>query len=387
MKSYAWSVLRIATAAGVLLLAPAAVDAQTLRDDLKSLFLVDFLRQQYPGTADTSTVLGNVLGAQISTFPLSSSSSGFTWRFDPSLGVFARSTRTFGPTLAERPIPIGTGKIGIGYTHQYLKFDTLGGRDLAGRSLTAYKADQNGAPYLNYTVDLDLNSTTDLFFVNVGATQRLDIAVAIPFVRVNLSGATSVSGPAASGARLPQSSRSASGVGDIALRAKYYLGRFQGNDYGVAVDARVASGDADNFLGSGTSSVRLIGLFSRTMDRWSPFANLSFTGGGISKEVSGIGGVDIGVTSKISVSTDVFARRLIDVSDYTEVATRYAPNPIFTITLPAETATGLNVVLWTIGAKVNVARTFLVTATAITTVSKTGLRSRFAPLVGLEYSF
>jgi hypothetical protein len=388
MKSPAWSTLReLGIAVTILLVVPFGAAAQTLRDDLKNLFLVDFVRQQYPGTPDTSVTVGKVLGAQISTFPLSSSSSGFTWKFDPSLGVLARSTRTFGPTIAERPVTIGAGKVAVGFTHQYLKYDSLGGRDLSGSNITVYKADLNRAPYFNYTLDLELSSMTDLFYVNFGATDKLDVAIAVPFVTVSLDGTTTQSGPNTSGAQSVHTSRAARGVGDIALRAKYQFGRFQGNDYGVAMDVRVASGDADDFLGSGKSSIKISGLLSRTMDRVSPYANLAMTAGGISKEVGYIAGVDIFVTPKLSIATDVFGRRLLDVADYTEITAPYAPNPAFTITLPTETANGLNLALWTIGAKVNVARTLLLTATAITSLTKSGLRARFTPLVGLEYSF
>jgi hypothetical protein len=388
MKSRALSALReLGIAVAILLALPFLATAQTLRDDLKNLFLVDFVRQQYPGTPDTSVTVGNVLGAQISTFPLSSSSSGFTWRFDPGLGVLARSTRTFGPTMAERPVTIGARKIAVGFTHQYLKYDTLGGRDLAGNNVTVYKADLNRAPYFNYTLDLELSSKTDLFFVNFGATDKLDVALAVPFVSVSLDGTTTQSGPNTSGARSTHSSRTAKGVGDVALRAKYQLGRYQGNDYGVAMDVRVASGDENNFLGSGKSSIKISGLLSRTMERVSPYANLAFTAGGISKEVGYIAGVDFGVTPKVSIATDIVGRRLLDVADYTEITAPYAPNPAFTITLPTETATGLNLALWTIGAKVNVARTFLLTGTAITSLTKSGLRARFTPVVGVEYSF
>jgi hypothetical protein len=377
----------LAIALAILWAGPNAATAQTIRTDLKNLFLVDFVRQQYPGTPDTSATVGNVLGAQISTFPLSSSSSGFTWRFDPSLGVLARTTRTFGPTMAERPITIGKRKIAAGFTHQYLKYSTLGGRDLSGSNITVYKADLNRAPYFNYTLDVELSSMTDLFFVNLGATDKLDVAVAVPFVTVNLNGTTTQSGPNTSGARSTHSDRTAKGVGDVALRAKYQLGRFQGNDYGVAMDARVASGDADNFLGSGKSSIKIIGLMSRTRERVSPYANLALTAGGISTEFGYIIGADFGVTSKASIATDIVGRRLFDVADYTETTGPYVPNPAFTITLPSETAQGLNLVLWTIGAKVNIAQTFLLTATAITSLTKGGLRARFTPLVGIEYSF
>ena len=40
--------------------------------------------------------LNNQLALQLSTFPLASSAGGFTYRFDPGLGVFTRATDSFG---------------------------------------------------------------------------------------------------------------------------------------------------------------------------------------------------------------------------------------------------------------------------------------------------
>ena len=77
------------------------------------------------------------------------------------------------------------------------------------------------------------------------------------------------------------------------------------------------------------------------MERMSPYANLAVTAGGISTEVGYIFGVDFGVTSKVSVATDIVGRRLLDVADYTETTGPYVPNPAFTITLPAESGSGI----------------------------------------------
>lgn len=42
------------------------------------------------------------LASQLTALPIPSPSSGFTYTLDPELGIFNRSTRTFGPLLSER---------------------------------------------------------------------------------------------------------------------------------------------------------------------------------------------------------------------------------------------------------------------------------------------
>src|SRR5262249_36095873 len=117
----------------VLLLGGATSSgAQTLRDRVKELFEVDFLQGlQTPLPAgDSSATIGDLLGATISSFPLPTSSSGFTYTFDKAVGARTRNSQTFGPMFVERPATIGRKNIGAGFSHQYVSYDTLGGHDL-----------------------------------------------------------------------------------------------------------------------------------------------------------------------------------------------------------------------------------------------------------------
>src|SRR6187401_3377110 len=42
------------------------------------------------------------LTSQLTSVPLPSPASGFTYQFDPATGTFVRSTRSFGPILSDR---------------------------------------------------------------------------------------------------------------------------------------------------------------------------------------------------------------------------------------------------------------------------------------------
>src|SRR5262245_25736805 len=57
---------------------------------------------------------GTALTGQIVSLPLPAPASGFTYQFDAGLGVFTRSTTTFGPILAERADPLRARPVSVG---------------------------------------------------------------------------------------------------------------------------------------------------------------------------------------------------------------------------------------------------------------------------------
>ncbi len=70
------------------------------------------------------------LATQLLTVPFPSPASGYTYEFDESLGVFTRSTQSFGPILTERAETIGKGKVTFGFAYQRFQFTSIEGLDL-----------------------------------------------------------------------------------------------------------------------------------------------------------------------------------------------------------------------------------------------------------------
>src|ERR1039457_4236601 len=62
-----------------------------------------------------------------STQPVPSPASGFIYTFDPSAGVYARSSKSFGPILAERADTIGRRRFFLGFAFQRFVFDKVDG--------------------------------------------------------------------------------------------------------------------------------------------------------------------------------------------------------------------------------------------------------------------
>ena len=73
--------------------------------------------------------LQKAIVTQLATFPLGTSSGGFTYTLDPATGAIAPASRSFGPSFAERPLTIGEGKFTTGIQYQHVEFDAFEGAD------------------------------------------------------------------------------------------------------------------------------------------------------------------------------------------------------------------------------------------------------------------
>ena len=69
----------------------------------------------------------------LATFPVGSSSGGFTFTFNPTLGTFSRSSDSFGPLFAERALTIGRNRGSLGIGFQRSTYDTFEGKNLRQR--------------------------------------------------------------------------------------------------------------------------------------------------------------------------------------------------------------------------------------------------------------
>ena len=141
------------------------------------------------------TPFNTALATQLASVPLPSPASGFTYTLDSSLGVFKRSTQSFGPILSDRAETVGKHKASVGFSFQHFSFDSLDGTDL-GAVPVVFTHDNPAAGTGRddlVTTSNDINITLGQFtsFVNYGILDRLDVSLAIPVVTVDLT-ATSV---------------------------------------------------------------------------------------------------------------------------------------------------------------------------------------------------
>ena len=274
---------------------------------------------------------------------------------------------------------------------------------------------------------LFLKATTDTaaFSVNYGLTNRLDVGVVVPLVHVDLAAdvrATIVrlatisdplthtfeaGNPSATQKTLHQSG-AATGVGDAVLRTKYRVFDFAGGGLAGGVDIRLPTGDRNNLLGAG-GQARMLLIQSGGTNRLMQHANVGYTSawgavpnvgllsllGGeepVPDEVTYAAGVEFVAESRLTVVGDILGRTLRGVGRLglaskpfvyqgrTAVETAY-----FDEFEPR--AGNLNLTLGTVGIKFNPVSDLLVSVSVLFPVSKSGLRSRLTPVVGLDFAF
>jgi hypothetical protein len=372
-----------------------------------------------------------VVPTQLASVPLGSSSGGFTYSFDSSLGTSVRNTQTFGPTFADRAITIGARQFTFGFNYQHVHVDSLGGQSLSDGTAGLYISHflTNAAEdtdLVKVNLQLSLSQDTAVFFANYGVTNRLDVSVIVPVVRISMSGtstqqiirlATAATPtvhefPNGGSVNVVNQSGTATGIGDILLRAKYQLVRVPGGGLAVALDVRLPSGNADNLLGTGSTQTKLVLIASGARDRFSPHANLGYaftsgstavdtaSGGAFSlsapDEFDYTGGVEFAALPKLTILGDLIGRNLRNIGQLTNTTPTFNyqtvnGGPLIPITFPAPSLSfqpgSVNLLLGTVGAKFNVWEKLLVSANVLFPITSSGLRIGVAPVVGLEYAF
>jgi hypothetical protein len=374
--------------------------------------------------------LNNELATQLSTFPLASSAGGFTYRLDPALGVFTRATDSFGPIYADRADTIGKGKFAIGVNFSHFSFNRID--DIGLRSggvaivLTHQDLPPTGCclrPFFEgdvITTQTFLKIQTDItaFTLSYGVTDRLDVGAAIPVVRVQIEARTDATidklatgGSAATVGihKFPngedsetfQQSGSASGVGDVVLRAKYRA--LSGARAGLAfgLDVRLPSGEERDLLGTGTTQIKGFLIGSAHFGTFSPHVNGGYTwasrNGQIPDEIDYTAGFDWALSPRVTFVVDALGRTLRKSQVLREVDTtfQYNANPstdpvdLRTTTLKQLVATeqDSSSYLGSVGFKINPVGNLLITVNGLFNLNNRGLQARFSPLVGLDYSF
>lgn len=362
------------------------------------------------------------LASQLAAIPLPSPASGFTYTFDPALGVFQRSTQSFGPILTERAETIGRRKLTFGMTFQYFGFDSLEGLSLGdipavfthdGANLGGGRSD---VVTTANSIDTSVNQT--VAFLSYGLGSRVDLSVAVPFVSVDLavtsqaevqrvgtstSPATHYYDDGTGGFGIDHTyarSGHASGIGDIVVRLKANPIHNDALALALGVDGRIPTGDEENLLGLGAPGVKPFAVLSFSQGRVAPHLNVAYLWNGKSvlagdvatgtkedlpDQVQYAVGVDIGVTKRLTLAFDYLGTHVIDsprlVREVFTAANGEAFDQIGFVTESYNLANGAA------GFKFNPGGRLLIDFNVLFKLDNAGLRDKVTPLVGLEYAF
>ena len=242
------------------------------------------------------------LVSQLVSVPLPSPGGGFTYQFDSSLGVFQRTTQSFGPILAERADTIGAKRVSFGFAFQRFKYDSVEGIDLnkvpavfEHENAELLGGRQDVVTTLN-RIEATVSQATS--FVTVGITDRFDISLAIPIVsnslrivsdakiqRLGTTNESRISSARRMGHRRPphlhrRRQRRRAGRPDGARQAT--LRKRTSKELAVGMDVRLPTGDELNLLGSGAPALQPFAIWSATFQNVSPHVNLGYRWNGSS---------------------------------------------------------------------------------------------------------
>jgi hypothetical protein len=365
---------------------------------------------------------GTALVSQLVSVPLPSPAGGFTFQFDPTLGVFSRTTESFGPILAERADTIGAGKVSLGFAYQRYSYDSVEGVDLRGvpavftHDNAALRGGREDVVVTRNAIEAVVNQST--LFMTLGVTDALDVSLALPVVATHLQvvsdatifrlGTTNElthffrqSNGEVGERRLFTATGSASGIGDLLLRVKSTIVRRPSSAIAIGANLRLPTGDEMNLLGSGATGIQPFALWSGTYGKLSPHVNVGYRWNGSSvlagnpatgeaahfpDQVSYAAGSEIGVNSRLTVAFDLLGTYVIDAQRL-RPQTFHALDGRSTFANIGFARESFNALSGSIGIKADLIERLLLHLNLMFKVDEHGLRDKVTPLFGVEYTF
>jgi hypothetical protein len=373
--------------------APAAAQDESLSEVLSFLLTNravqtgDFERDTAAAEATRDTVT-RLLVAELATQPPSLSSVAFVYRFNSGLGTVERASASFGSFFTERSLTAGRGQSAVGVSLRTTGYRTLDDRDLRdGRFLTTANQFRDEAqPFDLETLTLDLTSRILTFTGTFGVTDRLDVSAAVPIVSLSMTG-NRVNTYRGDRVQQAAADASVSGLGDVAVRAKYGVASGRAGGLAVAGEVRLPTGSEEDLIGAGEAAFSALVIGSAERGPFGYHGNFSVSGGGLSNEMAYRGAVCFNVAERVTLVGELLGRR---VGDAGRITTVRAPHPtivnVDTIRLVPEN-TGVSTASAVLGAKWNVTGTWILAGHVLLPMTDRGLRSGPVALIGLDYAF
>jgi hypothetical protein len=386
-----------------------------------------------PSKVETSdkiiNALTNLIGTSSSTFPLSSTTTGLT--FDLSSGVPKATTSSAGPIFAERATTLGKKRINIGANFSQLNLAKLRGvktGDIRFTFVHQQMYNDDGTPdpndydNIDLRMNLDLSASVSAFYATYGITDRFDLGVAIPFVRVSISSeavshinsytfaSTGSANHFYGGSpfqpvfdkTLPSISQSKTGLGDIALRSKFNFFKSGNSDLAILGEVRLATGDKENFLGTGKTSFKGLLIGSTQVGNFTPHLNLGYDyhNSDVQRnQFDIVAGYDQKVGEQLTLAVEIMGNFETGNSSSSlafpadvDVMTPVGDPPVSTVVQRVSISnipnvSHDNVVNSSFGLKYSPKSNWLLIGNVILPANDSGLRSSFVPTIGLEYNF
>jgi Putative MetA-pathway of phenol degradation len=365
----------------------------TIREAVESLRDRVNLALGFPPEADSdqlSGAFGELLALEVSTAPNGTPSGGLTFSFDEGLGTFKRSSPTFGPAFAERSLTGGARKLSVGVSFLRSSYDSVAGQ----KTSQIVVAKSGNDPRSIFAVDL--STATTVVVANYGVTDTLDVGVVVPWISTSLSGELALLG--SPGVSIPLSKISTTGVGDIAMLAKYRFWPQEQGGLAAGLELHIPSGDTAQSRGLGTTRSLMSLIWSRG-GRVAPHANAGYefwakavpisprTGVNARNQMKYAGGIEVNVNPRLTLLADLVGRRVFGGGRLGYQPVIFMAEVPVSTDLLAALPGGLNIVSAAPGFKWNVGGNALFSASVLVTLVNKGLRANVTPVVGIDWTF
>jgi hypothetical protein len=367
--------------------------AQSVSESLTTL-LVSQRTPAVPDTRDqlaaltTRDTLAQLVLVDLSTFPVSSSAGGFVYRFNSSLGTFERASTNFGPFFTERALRTGREQTSVGLSYRHADFTTLQGASLTDGTFPSNAARLAGTqtPFEIDALTMRLSTNTVTGFVTYGVSDRLDIGATVPIVSVDLSGSriNSVNGRATLQSSV---SSQATGLGDVALRARYLVAGTGNGGVAVGTDVRLPTGKSEDLLGAGKAALRMFTMGSYEGAYVATHVNVGYTVGGVSREFAYGGAVTFAASPRATLVAELMGRYLSSLHTATDLYLPGSGNSAVETMRWVPTPGGVNQVLSAFGLKWNLAGGYMLNGNILVSLTDSGLTARVVPSITLDYTF
>ena len=384
-----------------------------------------FIPAASEGNFAVISFITEALGRNVANMPIGSTSGSETFRFVG--GVPLKTSLSAGPIFAERPQTLGKGRVLAGVNRSGFRFATLRGVDMKNINLnfthqnvdfpgcsTTFGADcaQYGVPsfendvmVFHLSIDLDVRVTS--MFMTYGVSDKFDVGLVIPVVQAHFEGASSAemmpfggttanhyfSGTAANPvlAAQRQSTGSATGLGDVALRFKGNLRSTNNTAFGLLVDARLPTGSEKDLLGAGNFSSRAMAIVATRFGDFSPHLNVGYLYRAGSEEndaVVGTAGFDHRLGSGITLAADVVSELQVGDSKLVLPDIVHYEAPFSRSVNPTDIPdTRDDIINGSFGFKITAAKNLTAVVNTLFPLNRGGLRADLIYTAGLEYSF
>ncbi|HET7039897.1 MAG TPA: hypothetical protein VFH97_08410 [Gemmatimonadales bacterium] len=372
-----------------------------------------FIPSVTQGSRSVIGFLTQSIGKSTANLPISATSSGTTFRIVGGLPV--KTSTSAGPIYAERSQTLGRGRFFVGANVSGISFTTLNGAPVEDLAFNFAHEDVGAAglgdpefenDMITTRLSLDVDVQVAALFATWGVLDFVDLGVAIPFVRTSIQGASEAQitpfGPNAihnfNGdianpvLRAATSVRgSAAGIGDIVGRVKVNLG--QGSKAGAAImgDVRFPTAREEDLLGSGSTSIRALAIFSAQFGNFAPHVN-----GGYAARTDTLQNDAVLATLGFDALVAPWATVAFDVVSEWQVGDSKVvlPDPIV-YTIPFDRqypSTSIpsrreNAIQASLGAKFTMRGGMVLVVNGLVPMRKVGLQPDYLWTAGLEYAF